>query len=633
MTRKTTSLTLGLAFPLLAAAAPDAPLSPAELSRFNLEELAEVEISSVSKRSEPLSEAAAAIYVISREDIRRSGATSLPEVLRLAPNLQVARLDSSRYAITARGFNGTAANKLQVLIDGRSVYTPLFSGVFWDAQDTLLEDIERIEIISGPGGTLWGSNAMNGVINVITRPSRDTVGSLASVFAGNDERGLSLRQGARLGEDASFRIHAKGFARDESFLAGGAGAQDHWQKGQAGFRYDRERGEDRLTVQGDIYDGTIKQPTGQDAGIGGANFLGRWKRTLADGSEVQAQAYYDRTRRHLPGVFGETLQTWDLDLQHHFHWRENHDIVWGGGYRLMQDDVENSARLAFMPAKKNLELTNFFAQDGIALTPALEFTLGARLENNRYTGLEFQPNLRLAWKLREHQLLWAAVSREVRTPSRLDRELFAPGPPAAPTLLAGGPDFKSEKLMAWRLGYRAQPGPRLSYTVTVFYHDYERLRSLEPAPGGGLPFTIGNEMAGHSYGLEAWGSYQVREDWRLSAGYTALQERLHFTAASRDTQLRNAGNDPPYQFFLRTSHTLPRHLELDLSLRAIGALPDPAVPAYVAVDGRIGWRIEPGLQLSLSANNLFDRRHVEFATTTSRNEIARSLRLQLLWTF
>lgn len=618
-----------LAFPVLALAASPLPVESGQLSDLSIEELSEIEISSVSRRPEPLHKAAAAIYVINRDDIRRAGASSLPEILRLAPNLQVAQLDASRYAISARGFNSTSANKLLVLIDGRTVYTPLFSGVFWDVQDTLLEDIERIEVVSGPGGTLWGSNAVNGVINIITRSARNTVGTLLQAEAGKRERNLAVRHGIQLNDDASLRVYGKGFNRADSYAPPGSAARDGWQKGQGGFRFDWQRSADALSVQGDAYDGGIEQGARPDASISGVNLLGRWNRQLADGGELQFQAYYDRTRRALPEVFSETLETGDIELQHRLSWGEHQDIVWGGGYRLLRDDVSNSPVLAFLPEKRRLHLSNLFVQDRITLAPAWKLSLGAKLEHNSYSGLEFLPDARLAWQASPNSLLWGAISRAVRTPSRIDREFFVPA--TAPFLLTGG-DFQSEKLIAYELGYRAQPGSGLSYSITLFHHDYERLRSLEQAPGGGSPFVIGNRMQGRSDGLEAWGSYQATRDWRLTAGYTRLWKHLRFAADSSDSNLAAAGNDPAHQFFLRSSHNLPHGLELDFFLRAISELPQPAIPSYVAVDARLGWHIRRDIELSLIGNNLFDRRHQEFASTVA-SELGRSIQMRLRWDF
>src|SRR6267378_4239899 len=325
------------------------------LKHLTLDQLMNIEVMSVSRRPERLFETPSAIQVITQDDIRRSGATSLPEALRLASNLQVAQVDSRQWAISARGLNSTTANKLLVLIDGRTVYTPLFSGVFWDVQDTLLEDIERIEVISGPGGTLWGSNAVNGVINIITRRSQDTKGGLVSLGAGTKERGAGVRYGAKLGEDATFRVYGKGVNRDPLTVGNGTGVQDWWSKAQMGFRADWGRGSDALTLQGDGYTGTIAQ-VGDDKSISGANLLGRWNRTLQDGSTLQVQGYFDRTRRIFPGIFGELLDTYDIEAQHRFQVGARHEIVWGGGYRMMHDAVTNSAVLAFLPNVRVLSL-------------------------------------------------------------------------------------------------------------------------------------------------------------------------------------------------------------------------------------------------------------------------------------
>jgi iron complex outermembrane receptor protein len=617
---------------VIAADTATGPVSPADFSRMTLEDLANVEISSVSKRPERLSNAAASVYVISRDDIRHSGATNIPEILRLAPNLQVARVDSSQYAISARGFNSTTANKLLVLIDGRSVYTPFFSGEFWDVQDTLIEDIERVEVISGPGAVQWGSNAVNGVINIITRHTRDTTGGLVSAGAGSDERGGAVRYGGKLGESGSYRIYAKNFNRDDTVRANGASAQDAWRKSQLGFRVDWAQAGDGLTLQGDVYDGSIDQPINNDKTISGHNLLARWNRTLADGSAIQLQTYYDKTRRIYPGTFGEVLETYDIDAQHRFRWGKNHDIIWGGGYRMMRDDVTNTAALAFLPAQRDLYLGNIFVQDTMALGERLQFTLGARLEHNSYTGWEIQPNVRLGWTLAANQLLWSAISRAVRTPSRLDRDFFVPG--SAPFLIAGGPNFQSEKLTAYEIGYRAQPFSGLSYSISTFYNAYDELRSIEAAVGGGLPFVLSNTMKGSTYGIEMWGSYRVRDWWQLKAGYNYLKKDLRFTPGSRDVSgVQAAGNDPAHQFSVRSTMNLGNRTEFDVSLRSIGALPNPNVPAYVALDARLGWRVAKDLEVSIAGFNLLDNRHPEFGALPARSEIGRNIYARILWTF
>ncbi len=601
-----------------------------DLTELSLDELMNVEVTSVSKKTERLSDAATSIFVITQEDIRRSGYTSIPEILRLAPNLQVARVDSSQYAITARGFNSTTANKLLVLIDGRTVYTPLFSGVFWDVQDTLIEDIERIEVISGPGGTLWGSNAVNGVINIITRGSQDTKGGLVSLGAGTKERGAGVRYGAKLGEDTTFRVYGKGFNRDPLTVGNGTGIQDWWNKGQVGFRADWSRGSDALTLQGDGYTGTIAQ-VGDDKSISGANLLGRWNKTLQNGSALQIQGYFDRTRRVYPGSFSELLDTYDIEAQHRFKVAMRHEIVWGGGYRMMHDAVTNSTGLAFLPNVRPLTLINGFIQDSIALQERLTLTLGVKLETNSYSGLEVQPNVRVAWKFRDDALLWSAISRAVRTPSRLDTDLFAPG--QAPFLLAGGPNFKAERLIAYEVGYRMQPTPHMSFSISTFYNVYDNLRSIEPGPGGALPFTLTNKMKGYTYGVETWGSYRVFDWWRMSAGYNYIKEKLGFESDSRDSNTAAHGNDPSHQFSARSAVNVARNLDWDLGLRVIGALESPDVPNYVALDMRIGWTFMKGAELSLIGYNLLDHNHPEFGLATNRSEPPRAFYAKFVWSY
>jgi iron complex outermembrane receptor protein len=621
-------ISLVLCLPLFAATAVQAAqndYATRELLDLSLEDLANLTISSVSKRPQKLSNAAASVFVITAEDIRRSGATRLPEALRLAPNLLVARVDSNRYAISARGFNTTTANKLQVLIDGRIAYTPLFSGVFWDVQDLLLEDVERIEVISGPGATTWGSNAVNGVINVITKPAAETQGTLLAAGAGNLEQGAALRHGSTAGADGHYRIYGKAFNVEETQLESGGGAGDEWHKGQVGFRVDKPLN-GSLTVQGDAYDGREEQLTEDTGEIRGLNLLTRWEHPLSDRSQLQLQAYYDRTERDQPGTFAETLDILDLELQHNFQLGERQTLVWGLGHRVAWDDVTNSsALLAFLPAKKRLRWSNLFVQDEISLRPDLRLTLGARLEDNSYTGFEFMPNLRLAWNPTGQDLLWTSLARSVRTPSRIDRNFFVPVLPQVDGPLVGGPDFESETADSFELGYRGSRAERFNYSLTAFYQDYDDLRAIQGVGDG--TFVIGNGIEGEVYGLEAWGELQASERWRLSAGALLREDDLDLKPGSEAT---TQGNDPSNQWLLRSSLDLgPRH-ELDLTLRHVGKLPDPQVPAYTTLDLRLGWKPRPNAELSLSAWNLLDPEHGEFGSAGSRSEIERSLYLELL---
>lgn len=599
-----------------------------DLAEMSIDDLASVQITSVSKKAQSLGDAAAAVFVITREDIRRSGGRSLPEILRLAPNLQVARVNASEYAISARGFNSTTANKLLVLINGRSVYTPLYSGVFWDTPDQLPENIEQIEVISGPGGTLWGANAVNGVINIITRKAKDTEGSLVSAIAGKDERSVSLRHGAALGEHASFRMTARGFARDASYTVRGARSQDEWEKNNLEFYLDWKKGRDALTLDLNAYKGTIDQVPPRDKTISGSHVLARWSRDLADAGTFQLQAYVDHGHRQYPGTFGEKRDTYDIEMQHHFVSRGMHDVVWGAGYRHSRDRIENSALLAFLPADSSLTSANLFVQDTMRLGERLSLVLGIKAEHSSISGYEWLPNARLLWKTASQDLLWTAVSRAVRTPSRIDTDLYSPGNPPH-TAFAGGPGFTSEKLTAIEAGYRMRPHAAATLSVSVFYHHYDELRSVETGP----PTTLANKLGGDGYGIEVWGGYRFSDSWRLDAGYNYLKKDLKLDAGSRDITSLRSDTDPRYQFLLRSSMRPKADLEFDATLRSVGALASPQVPSYVALDARLAWTANKKLTLAVWGSNLFDERHPEFGNPATRSEIGRTISVSALWKF
>ena len=618
---------------LIASAACGAqPMRVADLADLSIEELGNIQITSVSKHAERLSDAPAAIFVITGDDIRRSGATRLAEALRLAPNLEVARVSASSYAISARGFNNTVANKLLVLIDGRTVYTPLFSGVFWDAQDVMLEDVERIEVISGPGATLWGANAVNGVINVITRRASDTQGAIAYGRAGNLERGYGARYGGAEG-NVSYRAYGRVFDVFNTRTADGTTLSDGWSKGQVGFRADWGTTANGFTLQGDGYRGSLDQVTDQNAHISGANLLGRWNRDLAGWGSLQVQANVDQTERDIPGVFGEHLNIFDFEFQHGLKAIGGHRLTWGGGYRYGYDHVSNSAVLAFLPAYQRMRWADVFAQDEIALQENLRLTLGAKFENNYYVGTEPLPSARLAWKPQPQRLVWGAVSRALRAPSRIDRDFFTIVQlPAGLTPLNGGPDFVSEVVKVFEIGYRDQPLPQATYSISLFHNVYDKLRSVEPAPGGSV--VLGNRMEGTGDGLEAWGSYQAARSWRLSAGAFFLRQRLRLKPDSGDTLgVSAAGNDPAHQWLLRSSFDLPNRTELDIGVRRVGALPNPSVPAYTAADIRFAWRLVRELEIALVGQNLFASSHAESGSAATRSELARGAYAKLRWTY
>jgi iron complex outermembrane receptor protein len=618
---------------------PQAVLPLSDLKKLSLDELQAIEVTSVSKRPEKLSGAPSSIQVITGDDIRRAGATSLPEALRLASNLQVAQVDSHGWAITARGFNNTSANKLLVLIDGRVVYAPLHAGVFWDVQDTLVEDIERIEVISGPGATLWGDNAVNGVINIITKTAKDSQGVVVSGGGGSELRSAGgLRYGGHVGADVQFRAYGKYFGRDSSALPDGRPATDDWNMGQGGFRLDWNASQvNRFTVQGDVYDGRIAQLGTNDIVASGGNVLGRWSHTLSKDSDLSLQLYYDRTHRNIPGTFAEDLHTYDADFQARFHLAAGQNVVWGLSYRDSIDDEGNTSVLTFLPAHISQRWFSGFVQDEMPLeTDRLRLSLGTKVEHNPYTGVEFQPSGRLAWTLTQRQILWGAISRAVRTPSRIDRDFFVPvAPGSASFLLAGGPTFLSEDVRAYELGYRSKPHDRLAVTVAAFYNDYGHIRSLEQlAPPAPFPLVFKNGQTGHSYGAELTAEYRVTEWWRLRSGFTALRLHIRPEPGSTDKTFGSTeSHDPNHYGALRQSLDLPAHLQVDVGFRHVGQIANQSVPAYGELDGRLAWQATPAIECSIGGQNLLHAHHAEFGPLATRKEAQRSIYEKLVWRF
>jgi iron complex outermembrane recepter protein len=612
--------------------------STVALKKLSVEELMDLDVTSVSKRPEKLSETASAIQVITGEDIRRAGATSVPEALRLVSNLEVARIDSRQWAITARGFNNALANKMLVLIDGRTVYTSLYAGVYWDVQDTLLEDIDRIEVISGPGATQWGANAVNGVINVTTKSARDTQGALLFGSGGTELHSLGgLRYGGELSPSVHYRVYGKYADRDSSVAFNGQDAIDDWHMAQGGFRMDWDRGSaDLLTVQGDAYGGSIAQAaTAADTEVNGGNLLARWSRQLTENSDYQLQLYYDRTHRSIPNSIAQDLNTYDLDFQHRFAFGERHDVVWGLSYRVVEDDIAHPATLAFLPERVTHRWYGGFAQDEITLLPERWYlTVGAKLEHNDYTGLEVQPSVRLAWRPSGEQTVWSAVSRALRTPSRVDRDFYAPAAPPF-TLLQGGPDFVSEKLLSYELGYRVQPRGQLALTLAAFYNDYDDLRSVEPVnPPAAFPIVLANGLTGKSYGAELTADYRIGERGWLRAGYTELRADSEPKPGSFDrTSTRSVALDPKRQALLRSSLNLSGNVECDVTVRYVGSIASQDVPAYTELDLRLGWQPAPAWELSLVGQNLLHDRHAEFGAAATHREIERGVYGKVVWGF
>ncbi|MGV3592651.1 MAG: TonB-dependent receptor plug domain-containing protein [Gammaproteobacteria bacterium] len=635
MHRLTASLVTLLLFPSLAAA-QDQGFSM-ELANLDIEELMNIQISSVSRRAENLSGATASVFVITSDDIRRSGASSVPEILRMAPNLQVARVNAYEYAITARGFNNRVGNKLLVMQDGRTLYTPMFSGVFWEMQDANLEDIERIEVISGPGGTLWGANAVNGVINIITRNASQTQSTLVSATAGNYERGATVRTGGSVGALA-WRAYGKASEWDHTWLPTGAAGVDGFERQLVGFRADHDAGRQQFSLQGEVM-----QAESQDRGVAGTiaippvelksrSLQANWNRELRSGSEVSVQAYYTYSMRDEFVLFSPESSIFDIEANHHMKFeagRETtHDVVWGGGMRRAYDDVEPGFFTIYIPKERNLDWQNLFIQDEISLGRNLRVVPGIKFEWNDYTGREHLPSLSVAWQADAH-LLWASWSRVIRAPSRFDRDVYYPERP--PFLIAGGPNFQAEVAHVVETGLRGQPTSKLSYSLTLFHYDWDKLRSATAPP---FPLYLVNTIEGNTYGVEAWATWQITPKWQVRGGFNTLEKSLGFGTDAPDTvgvDNPTLHNDPDYQWQLRTRYDLRPNIQMDLQLRRVAELSIESVPSYTELDLRVGWQPTDKLELSLTGANLLHKRHAEYSAPANRNLINRSVAVGLRW--
>lgn len=576
--------------------------TPEDLSDLSIEQLAQIQVRSASKRDEPLSSAPAALYVITSEAIENNGITTLPEALRLAPNLQVQQVDASQYSISARGFNGLqAGNKVLGLIDGRTIYTPLASSIFWNLHFPLVEDLQQIEVISGPGGTLYGPNAVNGVISVSTKDAQDTIGSLARATIGPQERSAALRQGFAIGGSGAARFYASWFDADGLPQGIGADVDDYYSGWQIGFRSDFVTDADHVTFQGDLFRADADTAPGD--GAQGHNVLARWSRTLTTSSSFQLQAYYDRFKRDFSNV-DDAVATFDAEGQFNAT-LGRHDIVAGAGIRTTHDEFINNANpFRLNPPRRRLWVYNGFVQDHFRLTDTLALTAGVKVERSTFSGWQFLPNLRASWQPNSRNLVWAAVSRAVRTPSRIDRQLEFPG------FLAQADDFQSEKLVAVEAGYRGQPSSAISVSVNGFVNFYDDLRTTEFVNGS---FKLQNGAKGKTYGIEAWGNAQVLRWWRLSIGVATLWKDLHAKQGHVDLAPRNTfGNDPKWQVIGRSYFNLAPRVQLTLNARAVGRIEqNPEIDSYVEAGGQIAYEAAQGMEIFVAGRNLLHKTHEE----------------------
>lgn len=611
-------------------------LSQVQVARSSVAPALDAVVSTVERKTSTVGRTPAAVYVITSDMIRRSGARHVPEVLRMVPGVQVAQIDANKWAVSIRGFNGRFANKLLVQIDGRSVYNPLFGGVFWDAQGILLEDVERIEVVRGPGGAIWGDNAVNGVVNIVTRKASDTHGTFLEAGGGNTEQAFAaFRHGGSIGNSADLRVHGQWSERNAFESPTG---HDAWQSGQVGARLDWELDQyDRFTLQGDFYNGesgtlsAFAQPaapfvglTAYDEKIAGGNVLFRWNRKLSVDSDWQLQTYYEQTRRNFVSA-GSTYErhTFDVDFQHRFQANENHDLVWGASYRTYSDDLEPQAFfLSADPKKTSYDVVGLFVQDTLNLVDdQLSLTLGTKLSHNDFTGTEVQPSARLLWTPTDRVSAWLATSRAVRTSSRLVRDArivlpgngtVLPGPGAFP-VFTGIPSLESEDVLALEAGLRHQPVAEFSWDAAVFWNRYEDLIGLG-APG---PLMAGPEgaivqipfaNAGHAetYGLELATTYQLHEDWSLRGSYNFL--KMNFDGSV----LGDEDDSPTNQFNLQSSHQLADNVQMDLIWRYVDSLPSQGVASYSSFNVRLAWQPTNHVDLFVMGTNLFDSEHFEF---------------------
>ncbi len=659
------------------SSALQAPEAGKKLIDLDIEQLAktpvvvpslDIPVTSVTKSESTIGHSPAAIFVITPEMIRRSGATCIPELLRMVPGMEVAHIDSNKWAISCRGFNGRYANKLLVLIDGRTVYTPVFSGVYWDTQDVVLEDIERIEVIRGPGGTLWGANAVNGVISVITKKAKDTQGTYVMAGGGTQERfNSTFRYGGQIGDDGYYRVYGKYFDRG-TFYSADSQPDDSWSQGRFGFRTDMNLDRAKtntLTVQGDHYTGesgfrdNLKSPVPVDNSflipiegkeqVAGENILARLRHVYDEDSDWALQMYFDNYSR-TGWIISQEVRTFDVDFQYRFPLGERHKLTCGAGFRGIHDNLpsQDYFTIHFTAVERTYNLTSQFIQDEITLVEdRLALTMGVKTEENDFTGFEVQPSARLLWTPDRRHSAWAAISRAVRTPSRCEDNFVTTFPPIAPYTfprLYGSTNAVSETLIAYEIGYRAQTTERFSWDIAAFYNVYTNLWSA--ALGAPIPpvppdvITIyplwynnwTNQTSADTQGVELASNWSISERWRLNGQYTFFYMNLHSEVPL------NVKTDPQHQIYLRSSWDLRSDLQFDLIARYVDCIPAIDVPSYITMDLRLGWRPRKHLELAVVGQNLLQSHHLEFNPNitdlyTPTTEVPRGVYGTIAWRY
>jgi iron complex outermembrane receptor protein len=665
---------VGLLYGLSSIPIRAAEISPngdlTDLYQMSLQDLMNMEVTSASRREQKVSQVAAAIFVIGQDDIRRSGALSIPDLLRAVPGLEVSQINANTWAVSARGFNHQFSDKMLVLIDERAVYQPTSGGVYWDTQDVPLEDIERIEVIRGPGATVWGANAVNGVINIITKQAKDTQGTLVTGGGGTQDRAFgTVRYGGTLGPDASYRVFTKYLDRGSLPDLTGQESNDGWHLLHGGFRTDASVShQDSLTLQGDIYSGregavighiasiatSDNQNVQRFADLSGGNILARWTHSISSRFDTATQFYFDRYSRSGPESI-EVRNTIDFDNQQHLVLGTRQDLVWGAGYRHSADRIAGTIDQAYSPSARSLQLFSAFVQDEITLQPERVFlTVGTKLEHNDYTGFELEPSIRMAWTPDVRDTFWAAVSEAVRTPTRVDADgefniAAFPLPDGTPAVLTitGNPQQKSEHLLATELGYRVEASTRVSIDLSAFFNHYRNLRSLAPGvpfstvdtvPYVDIPLVFGNQLHGTTQGIEVSAHFKVTDRWTLSPGYALLLMHLRTDSGSQDTtSVANVeGSNPHHQAQLRSSVNLSRGFSWDTSVYFVDRLPAQQVPSYTRLDTRFSWRPVDRLELSLMGQNLLQSYHVESndtGTSVNPTQVKRSAYAKASWQF